>query len=152
MLHARPATADELDAVAALWIRSWKHSRSEHAGPIPNHLFYEAYRPAVNYFLSRSWCVVVIEDSVPDVFLGFAVVESGFDHPVVHYTYTKPKYRGNGVARLALRAAGVSLDEPFFYTFHTAACERESPGIYRRGIACAKKEQRHEQRNEARPS
>lgn len=149
MLQARPATTDELDAVAALWIRSWQ--RSEHAGPIPNHLFYEAYRPAVNYLLKRGRVVVVVESSVPDVFLGFAVVEDGFKHPVVHYVYVKPHYRKHGVGKLALSAAGVSLDEPFFYTFHTRACERESSGIYCRGIACARKNTTHEQRNEARP-
>jgi GNAT superfamily N-acetyltransferase len=163
VLKARPATSDELDGVAALWIRSFKHSRSDQAGPIANHLFYEAYRPTVNYLMGRSRVVVAYEDSVPDVFLGFAVAEGGFTHhgrPVqaVHYVYVKPRYRKNGVASLALLAAGVTRHEPFLYTFRVPLLDDyvkwhpDFPGVYRRGVACGKKESTHEHRNEAQAS
>jgi len=44
--------------------------------------------------------------------------------PLVHYVFMKKIYRGFGIARALLRAAGIKPDEPFLYTCSTAISEQ----------------------------
>lgn len=44
--------------------------------------------------------------------------------PLIHYVFMKKIYRGFGIARALLRAAGIKPDEPFLYSCSTAISEQ----------------------------
>lgn len=121
MISFRPAESRDMPFVMSSWLKSFKTSNA--AGLLPFNLYYDAYRLAIQQLLDRGSVVYVAyvpgEDEAKSDIYGWACVERGFDKPLVHYVYVKQPYRRLGVAKALLRAAGVHVSQPFFYTYRT---------------------------------
>lgn len=113
----------EVGFVIRSWLKSFR--KSDYAGPIPMHLYYDTYRAVVEDILARPGVEVWVafnteEDDRSNDIYGYCVIERGCRSPVLHFAYTKQIYRQKGVMRACLKAAGFSLDG-LTYTFKTPA-------------------------------
>jgi GNAT superfamily N-acetyltransferase len=139
----REALPEELPFVVKSWVNGFK--ASHWAGPLPDNLYRKVYQEAVRQLLAREGVKVTVaswdEPDSPPLVLGYLVHEDGFEHPVVHWIFVKPDYRGNGLAAGMAKAAGVDSSLPFFYTHRAPIAARlPIPGaIFRPQIARRKK-------------
>lgn len=115
------------------WIRSYQRSRW--AGVVPNHLFWDVHRVAIEGLLTRGAVVTVAHlPGEPDALLGFVAheVKPG-DEPLIHTVYVKPLWRRQGVARALIDT--VVPDRQFHYTFRTDAAAHFKRPAYRATFA-----------------
>jgi hypothetical protein len=55
--------------------------------------------------------------------------------PVIHYAFTKSRYRHKGVMRSMMNQLGLKRGEPFYYTFKTPSARLLHDGRYAPDIA-----------------
>lgn len=110
---------DDVAFVMSNWLRSFRNT--PWAGCIPNHLYYDTYRVAVEQLIARGATIEVAEFS--GRLLGFAASEVTRDgRSVIHALYVKDPFQSRGIDReLVNRASGT---KPGFYTFRTPQLER----------------------------
>lgn len=87
---------EDLPLVFDSYLKSWRVSKF--AGAIPNHLFFDVQRAALEDLLGRGASLVIAYPSGrEDVILGWACAELKEDKTVLHYLYTKDPYIGLGI-------------------------------------------------------
>ena len=105
------------------WLNSYR--RSHFRGPFPTDIYLRSQRETIQRLVgpaarwgTRTLMAFDPEDAGTrfDIY-GYIVVEDGFDHPVMHYVYTKEGYRKHGVARYLREVAG--LGQIFYITHRT---------------------------------
>ncbi len=107
-----PAT--DRDFVYKAWLSSYK--RSDHAGMIPDHLYYPVYGAVVAWLLGRGMQInLAVSPDDRDQILGFIAYEPR----VLHYAFVKDFVRRQGVASILLASANFSPASPLFCTFWT---------------------------------
>jgi len=122
-------TTDE-DFVFSSWLSSWRNSKW--AGVIPNHLFADVTRVAVNQLLGRGAKVLMATNpDDPQQLLGYVCFEPG----VIHYCFTKDVVRGLGVATALLLASGTDRAKPFVVSFLTSDARHLGKVIHRPAYA-----------------
>lgn len=107
----RAWTDDDARFVYSSWLDSWRKSR--YAGCVPNHLYYETTRTAIEDLIGRGATVIVAE--LDGELLGFACGEAKDGKKVHHYTYVKDPFLRKGVEERLL--AALPGDEPGWFTF-----------------------------------
>lgn len=120
------------------WLNAFK--RSHFRGPLPNDIYYRAYREAMFRLVGPSarWGMKTLVAYSPedvgtryDVF-GYVVTEEGFDHPVCHFLFVKDEARRHGVGRYLMEKAGLA-GRPYYYTFRTPMMQ-DVRGIFDRAL------------------
>ena len=104
------------------WLKAFKRSNSR--GPIANCSYWKAYAETIEQIIERENVVVLMAcpDTDQDQILAYAVLESGHNRPVIHWTYTKEILRNRGLMKLLV--SSVFPDEQsFYYTFKTSSCK-----------------------------
>lgn len=90
----RPIEAADKDFVFDSFFKSWR--KSEYAGTIPNHLYYDVMVQLVEGLIGRGAKVDVAVEG--DTILGWIMHEvSGDGYAVVHYYYVKQRYETFGI-------------------------------------------------------
>jgi hypothetical protein len=107
----RPWCEDDARFVYQTWLDSWRTSR--YAGVIPNNLYYETTRTAIEDLIGRGATVIVAE--LDGELLGFACGEVKDGKKVHHYTYVKDPFLRKGVEERLL--ASLPGDRPGWFTF-----------------------------------
>lgn len=93
------------------WLNSWRQSKW--AGVIPNHLYYDTQRTAIDELIARGAKVIVAE--LKGELLGFVCSEVKDGKTVHHYTYVKDPFLGKGLEEALLaKTAGT---KPGWFTF-----------------------------------
>jgi GNAT superfamily N-acetyltransferase len=115
-IKTREMVPDDEGLVMDSWLRSFRPSWF--AGPLPNDLYYDIYRPIIrDRVRARSGArVLVATDTEDTAILGWMCFEG---NDVVHYIYVKDLFRKKGVARALIQSAG--LGDAVRYTFRTKA-------------------------------
>lgn len=118
----RQGAVQDLPIIFSSWLRSFKDSH--YAGLIPNNLYYDIYRAALEQLIARPgveiWCAVnPQEEEEKHQIYGWLCIERGYALPVIHYLYVKQAYRMFGVARSLLAAVKIDPAQPFIFTFKT---------------------------------
>lgn len=80
------------------WLNTWRASKF--AGVIPNNLYYETTRTAIDELIGRGAKVIVAE--LNGELLGFACGEVKDGKTVHHYTYVKDPFLGHGLEEALL--------------------------------------------------
>ncbi len=116
--------ADEYALIYDSWARSFK--KSPWAGCIPNHLYDQVSRAAMNDILNRGARVIVAVEELETGgrrVLGYSVSEPA--HSILHWLFMKRDARGLGLGRQLL-AETVADWKPFGwrYTHRTNASTR----------------------------
>lgn len=114
--------------------------RSHFRGPWPTDIYYKAGRYSIDRLVgaeARWGCRTIMAWSPADAgsgfdLYGYAIVESGFDRPVVHYVYVKDAWRRRGFARRLLAAAGI--DGVFYFTLRSTMYNDVKDNLYREGL------------------
>lgn len=113
-----PIPMPEYDATMTHWVRDWYLQR-------PGVKVWVAYHPEETSESKADlygWCVVEHNIKLPR-----RVRENGRYHTVMeevdelllHYVYVKKDYRGEGLARMLLKKAGIDVNYPYLYLFKT---------------------------------
>lgn len=146
MLKYRVADGPDFRFVLESWLDSYKLAHA--AGLVAVEEWNAVMRPQLQRILSRPGCRTYVAynpaetESGSDLY-GWAAVERGFqvpvrnringlwqtsletsEDPLIHYVFTKQAYRKLGIAKGLLKAAGVNLGEPFFYSCKTPVVSR----------------------------
>lgn len=112
-------------------IDSWCtfYQRSAFSGCVPNNVAGAVWAESIRQLLTRGATMyVAINPAKPDHWLGYALLErTGDGVPVVHFAFTKPTYRREGVLRSLLAAAGIDRKGRLFWTFQTGSERRVFP-------------------------
>ena len=99
----RTHKAEDIAFIFDTYLKSWRMSKW--AGTIPNHLYFETQRQALEGLIGRGARVVVAHpDGHDDAILGWAIGEEKEGKCVVHYVYIKDSYAGFQVADHLLAA------------------------------------------------
>lgn len=134
----RPAVADDFKFIFDSWLTSWR--KSPWAGCIPNNLYFDLTRRAIEQLVARGAVfLVACQAQSPSRILGWCCTELSTDPEpltIAHYLYVKDPYVTLGIgAELVKRTAGA---KPGFYTHRYRqvidACPqfRHAPEIARR--------------------
>jgi len=114
-VRIRQASEAELSLVRDSWVKSYRKGALKwlaHTGDLRAH---------VSRLIARSRVLVAEVPEVPEAgVIGWVAVEG----PTVHYAYVLRSYRGNGVYRELLAAAGFHVPTPVVCSHYTASCER----------------------------
>jgi GNAT superfamily N-acetyltransferase len=146
LLRYRPAEAKDWPFVLETFLDSYKHCHA--AGLIQMNDWKEVMRPQLQKILDRPGCATWVAfnpaeaESGSDLY-GWAAVERDYkiptrkrvngqwetslelsEDPLVHYIFTKQAYRRLGIAKGLLRAAGVNVTEPFWFSAKTPVLDR----------------------------
>lgn len=111
---------EALPADRAFWGANWSNSYrgSRWAGVVPNHLYHDIMRTLQDGLLRRGMRVTLAHlPGAPDALMGFVAWEPSEKANVVHFLYTKPTWRKQGLATSLLQA-GPGTN--FIYTHRTA--------------------------------
>lgn len=92
-LSWRQATAEDLEYVVTSWLRSYKKTRD--FGMLDYRVFRRIYEPVIRSALSRAIVGIASLPDLPTAVIGWIAFEPG----VLHYVYTKGRFRHMGVAR-----------------------------------------------------
>jgi hypothetical protein len=140
-IHIRPLDpARDEGFVFNAWLRSYR--RSPIVERMPNQVYYPEFHEQIEQILARD-SVSVLMATTPeddDRLVGFLVTERLGELVVMHYAYVKQYLRRFGVWRQLAAAAGLNIDEPYFYTFHPPVMD----GIAKNSRAAYKPELRGE--------
>lgn len=107
----RPWHEDDVKFVYDSWLNSWRSSR--YAGVVPNDLYYDTTRRAIEDLIARGAVVLVAE--LNGELLGFACGEVKDGKKVHHYTYVKDPFLRQGVEERLL--AALPGESPGWFTF-----------------------------------
>lgn len=129
----RPSKPEDLPLVFDSYLKSWRVSKF--AGAIPNHLFFDVQRAALEDLLSRGATLTIAYPSGrEDVILGWACAELKEEKTVLHYLYVKDPYIGLGLPEILLKC--LPGQQPGFVTHRQPHKElrewRWTPEIARR--------------------
>lgn len=112
---------DDVPFVFDSWLRSY--NGSDHAGPLPKHLYWPTYRRVIEELLARETVETVVAvplgEDLEQSIAGYLVHERGRAFPIVHYLYVKQAFRRLGVCRFLFKAAQIDPFQRFDYTFRT---------------------------------
>ena len=112
-VRVRPGKDEDLPLVFDSYLKSWRTNKA--AGTIPNHLFYQVQRTALEDLLSRGALLqVAYPEGHEDLILGWAVGEEKEGKTVLHYLYIKDPYLGLGLPALLLKC--LPGEQPGFIT------------------------------------
>lgn len=130
-------TPADMKFVLDSWMASFR--TSPWAGSVANNLYHDVYRASIQQLLDRGAKVMVVRNAVNrDMIIGWICFEltGSKGELVIHYAYTKPPYRKQGVYRslvsTLLKHCGQSQ---YFYTFRTPVCRYLKGCTYRPEIA-----------------
>lgn len=118
----RLATKPDLPFVMGGWLSTFRTAHA--AGLISMERYESIYTEEIFRLMRRPKCDVVVAffpeetDHVADL-AGFLCAERLKAGPVVHYVYTAPNYRKEGIARGMFAAAEIDPGGVFTYTFKT---------------------------------
>lgn len=102
---------DEVPFVFDSWLNDWRTSK--YAGVIPNHLYYDTTRTAIEDLIARG-AVVLVAEYKGEV-LAWVCGEQKGERAVLHYQYTKDAFRRHGLEEKLINALpGL---KPGFMTF-----------------------------------
>jgi len=116
-----PCTTADRPFVISGWSSSYRMTRDS---TIPMPMWSEgAYHPVVDWYMSKKRSITLVSrGSTTETRRGFICYEPAHrGTAMVHYLYVAEPYRGHGVARALLAAAGVDPSEPFDYSHRTKA-------------------------------
>ena len=133
-LAHRRADAEDLRLVISSWLDSYRTAHA--AGLIPMHMWRRTMRPVMSEILARPTVEVIVayhpgEDDRDSDLYGWIAIERGHRWPHVIYAYTKHAYRGLGVARGLMSAAGIDPADVFTYACKTGLVSDLAPKIPR---------------------
>lgn len=124
----RPATPDDMGFVWDSWLKSWR--KSPWAGCIPNNLYFETTRSAIEQLVGRgATFLVACLAAEPDKILGWCCHELSQDttpRTVVHYVYVKDPYLSLGIAGQLVN--GLPGAKPGFYSHRYRQVAEACPG------------------------
>jgi GNAT superfamily N-acetyltransferase len=110
----RAAEGDDLNYIRKTWLQE----HAQHSTWIDDvgggRVYFAEHKRALDAALERGAATIAYRPAVPEGICGFAVTEAG----VVHFVYTKPRWRRLGAARLLLAPL---RDKPALYTHRTTA-------------------------------
>jgi hypothetical protein len=96
------------------WISSFE--RSEWAGVMPAHVFYDLHKITINQLIARGMKIAMAVNPDDDQqIIGFLAYEPG----LVHYCFCKDPFRQQGVASLLLAYANFDRSRPILASFRT---------------------------------
>lgn len=118
-MHFRPWVKDDVAFVMSNWLRSFRNT--PWAGCVPNHLFYDTYRVAVEQLIARGATIEVAE--LHGRLVAFVASETSPDGLcIIHAGYSKdPFVAMRPLEQLIDRAPGT---KPGLYSFRTPQLER----------------------------
>lgn len=97
-LQWREMRDDDRNYVLSSWLRSYADgSEFRH---LSRGVYFALYEPVVKRLLERSTVAIAFDPSMPDVVLGYLVVEGD---SLVHYVLVKPRWRKLGIGRWMTR-------------------------------------------------
>lgn len=101
------------------WLSSFRSSRF--AGCVPNHLYWDVYRVAIEQLIARGAKILVATvPGKPNLLMGFLCHETLRNgEVVVHYCYVKDPYRKSNIATRLIEEIRTDHEKPIFYTFRT---------------------------------
>jgi GNAT superfamily N-acetyltransferase len=101
VVSVREALPGDANFLFATWLRDLRHND---ASPLPDDVWFPAYREFINRILSdpKVSVLVVHPKDASNEILGYLVAEP---HEVLWWLYVKPKFRKRGLARLLLERA-----------------------------------------------
>lgn len=107
----RPHTAEDLPLVFDTYLATWRISKF--AGTVPNHLYHEVQRQALEGLLGRgAKLTVACHENRPDRILGWACSEVKDGRCVVHYLFE----RDVGLEVATVLVASLEGTKPGFVT------------------------------------
>lgn len=121
-----------LPFVKATWLHNFKSS--PWAGTLSDDIYFSAYSRQFDRILAApaNFCLVAVNPEDQDQIFGFVVaskplVSTGYRKedsgtwPAVHYVFVKEAFRGLGIGKQLLFAAGVVENQPFYFTHRVSA-------------------------------
>lgn len=106
-IKIRPACETDTAYLSSTWLKAYL-SGSGLSGRMDHAAYFELHRPVVADLLARCSVLVAHPEGDPDTILGFSVSEP----TVLHWLYVRNAWRGNGIARQLLEAAGLIQPSP----------------------------------------
>ena len=112
----RRGTPEDAGFVFSYWLRDAFERCRTYRG-MSKALFMRLHHLVLERVVSRSILHVACDPEAPEVVYGFVCAEPNASPPILHYIYTKRRFRRCGIARQLLAAAGCGAS--FWFTHLT---------------------------------
>lgn len=132
-ISIHPATPDVLNFILNSWLTSYS-KLSHFARGIPSRHFFHYHHTLLSALLSRSECLVAVDQEDPNLYYGWIVYDKNGSMPCLHYCYVKKQFRQGGIGRELLKATGINTQEPFAISHQTFAWTDQINQHYRQAL------------------
>jgi len=114
----RKAQKSDLNFIRSTWLESYRDGLAVRG--VPHKIYYGRHERIIRALMKRAFLMVLVRRDDPDYIVGWACCEKTSGGLILHYLYTRGKYRRGGLAR-ALMTAVLDIEKPgvVFYTHRT---------------------------------
>lgn len=120
-IRLRPATESDVAFIFNSWLRCFRYSSF---ASMSNPVYFQAHHKVIEAILKRSQVIVACDDKDVSHIFSYGVAEQIDGQLVVHFIYTKDKYRKLGIGLTVLEALGYKPGSTYLYTHKTHQAER----------------------------
>lgn len=120
-IRIRPATEADVAFIFNSWLRCFRYSSF---ASMSNPIYFTAQHKLIEHLLKRCQVLVACDDKDISHIFSYGVAEQIDNQLVVHFVYTKDKYRKLGIGLTVLEALGHKEGSTYFYTHKTHQAER----------------------------
>lgn len=106
------------------WLKSYRNARA--VRNMENPAYFKEQGKLIRDMLDTCNVTVVCNQNDSTQILGYMVSQNLAGILCIHYLYIKQPYRGNGLAKMLVKARGHEIGKPGVYTHHTALSDRLS--------------------------
>lgn len=127
----RPVIEADLGFILNSWLKSYRDSAWAKA--MPAGVYYAHHEVVAKLLLLRASqaerAFVICDESDPEHLFGWIVANENAGGAVLHFVYVKSTYRGKGLARRLLSAAGITHDSKALFSHWTYASEKHLKSV-----------------------